>query len=183
MTPVRSGRSQRGIVLVIALIMLLAITLMVVTTSNIADTNMRIVGNLEAREQARTAAIAALEEAISSSRFATSPGAMFLASCDVANRLCFDTNNDGYTDVTVQMADPECVSVIPKKNTEIDKFGDDVDCHFPGEDGTNIYSLCAASVWELEATATDVVTGAEVTVRQGVSILTSLNNIDTACPT
>jgi hypothetical protein len=42
--------------------------------------------------------------------------------------------------------------------------------------------MCANSVWEFEATARDEVTGAEVVVRQGVSVLASLNRIDTACP-
>ncbi len=174
------GRNQQGIVLVIALIMLVAITLMVVTASNIAQTNLLIVGNMESREQARFAAIAAIEEALSSSRFADNPNSIFLTSCAVNNRKCYDSNGDGVTDITVQVSVPTCVSVIPKKNVELDvwNFPDQATCHLPD----TVYSMCAGSVWEFEAVATDVVTGAEVTVRQGVSILTTLNNVDTACP-
>ncbi|MFV8817837.1 pilus assembly PilX family protein [Haliea sp. E17] len=173
-------KNQRGVVMVIAMIMLIAITLMVVTASNIAQTNLRIVGNMESREQARFAAIAAIEEALSSSRFADSPTSIFLNSCGVANRKCYDSNGDGIFDITVQVSTPTCVSVIPKKNVELDVFNfpDQATCHLP----PGVYSMCAASVWEFEAVATDVVTGAEVTVRQGVSILTTLNKIDTACP-
>ena len=54
----------------------------------------------------------------------------------------------------------------------------DASCYLPPA----VYSMCANSVWEFEAVATDLVTGAEVTVRQGVSVLTTLNRIDTACP-
>ncbi len=171
---------QTGIVLVVSLILLIAVSLMVVTASNISQTNLKIIGNMESREQARFAAVAAIEEAISSSRFADNPSSIFQVSCNVANQLCYDSNGDGNTDITVQVSTPSCVSVIPRKNVELDvyNFPDQATCFLP----PGVYSMCAASVWEFSAVATDVVTGAEVTVRQGVSILTTLNNIDTACP-
>jgi len=179
-THYRSDRRERGIVLVVSLILLIAVTLMIVTASNIVQTNLKVIGNMESREQARFAALAAIEEALSSSRFASNPTSMFETSCEVANQLCYDANGDGQNDITVQVGTPECVSVIPRKNVELDvyNFADQATCFLP----PGVYSMCAASVWELEATATDVVTGAEVTVRQGVSILTTLNNIDSACP-
>jgi len=171
---------QQGIVLLLSLIMLLAVTVIVVTASNIAQTNLKVVGNMEGREQARIAAIAAVEEALSSSRFADNPDSIFAVSCDVDNRLCYDFNGDGETDVTVAVSTPSCVSVIPRKNVELDvyNFPDQASCYLP----PGVYSMCAVSVWEFQAVATDVLTGAEVTVRQGVSILTTLNNTDTACP-
>jgi hypothetical protein len=172
---------ERGIVMVVALIMLLAVTLIAVTASNLVQTDLKIVGNLESREQARYAAKAALEEALSSDRFARDPDQIFATSCDSNNRKCYDFNGDGVDDVAVQVSEPECVSVIPRKNTELDvyNFPDQASCYLP----PGVYSMCAASVWELQAVATDIITGAEVTVRQGVSILTTINNIDTACPT
>ncbi|PLW81611.1 hypothetical protein CWI75_14150 [Kineobactrum sediminis] len=171
---------QQGIVLLISLIMLLAVTVIVVTASNIAQTNLKVVGNMESREQARIAARAAIEEALSSSRFADNPDSIFAVSCDEDNQKCYDFNADGETDVTVVVSTPACISVIPRKNIELDvyNFPDQATCFLP----PGVYSMCAASVWEFEAVATDVVSGAEVTVRQGVSILTTLNNIDTACP-
>lgn len=175
-----AGQKQRGVVLIISLIMLLAVTLMVVTASNVVRTNLQIVNNIESREQARTAAVSAIEEAISSDRFTSSPGAVFDVSCEQANRKCYDFNADGVTDVRVDLAEPSCVSVIPKKNSELDVFASPklATCFLPKV----VYSMCAGSIWEFEATATDAVTGAEVTVRQGVSILTTLNKIDSACP-
>lgn len=171
---------QKGVVLVISLIMLLAVTLMVVTASNIVQTNLKVVGNMESRDQVRFAAVSAIEEAISSSRFADNPSSIFTTSCGASNQLCFDSNSDGVTDITVAVSTPACVSVIPRKNVELDvyNFPDQATCFLP----PGVYSMCAESVWEFSAVATDVVTGAEVTVRQGVSILTTLNNIDTACP-
>jgi hypothetical protein len=172
--------SQQGMVLVVSLIMLLAVTLMIVTASNLVQTNLKIVNNMESREQARFAAIAAIEEAISSGRF-TEPGTtIFVVSRGTDRQRRYDSNGDTVNDVKVQLSKPECISVIPTKNSELDVFNSPSEASCYLKDA--VYSMCAASVWELEAVATDVVSGAEVTVRQGVSVLTTLNKIDSACP-
>lgn len=172
---------EQGFVMVIALIMLLAVTLMVVSSSNLVHANLKVVQNIESREQARFAALAAIEEAISSDRFTNSPDAMFIEPCEVNNQKCYDVNGDGSVDVRVMVEEPTCAIVTPTRNADLDVFGDraQATCFQP----PGVYSLCANSVWEFRATATDVVTGAEIAVRQGVSILTSINRIDTACPT
>lgn len=172
---------QQGFVMVIALIMLLAVTLMVVTGSNVVQANLKVVQNIESREQVRFAALAAIEEAVSSPRFTTSPEAMFLESCGGFNNKCFDFNDDGQVDVLVVVEAPTCVVVQPRRNADLDVFNSQqqASCYLPPA----VYSMCADSVWEFRATATDAVTGAEVSVRQGVSVLTSINNISTACPT
>jgi len=174
---------QQGIVLVVALIMLLAVTLIVVSASNLVQTNLRVVSNMESRQVARAAALAAIEEAISSARFVTSPQAMFIRTpCDdgANNQMCYDLNGDGQFDVVVQMQEPTCVSVRPRANSSLDVFGDaaQASCFLPPA----VYSMCADSIWDFQATAIDAVTGAEITLRQGVSVLTTLNNIDTVCP-
>jgi Tfp pilus assembly protein PilX len=180
MKTVAKLEQQQGIVLVIALIMLLAVTLMVVTASNVVQSNLQIVQNMESREQARFSALAALEEAMSSLRFSTSPNALFVSPCEVTNQKCYDNNGDGIVDVRVAVAPPTCVAVTPTPNSDLDVFNSasQASCFLP----PGVYSMCANAVWEFRATATDVVTGAEVTMRQGVSILTSLNLVDTTCP-
>lgn len=180
----RNGpRRQRGVVMIIAVLMLLAVSLLVISSSNVVQANLKIVQNMENREQARESALAAIEEAISSTRFAESPDAVFDATriCDGDNnRRCYDYNGDGRTDVRVQVAEPTCTVVIPTPNSDLDVFGSaaEASCYLPPA----IYSMCGYSVWNFEATATDEMTGAEVVVRQGVSILTSLNKVDTQCP-
>lgn len=177
------ARREGGIVLVIALVMLLAVTLMVVTASNLVQTNLKVVSNMESRERVRFAAISAIEEAISSDRFVDTPENIFSVSCGEANQLCYDINEDGNNSdaITVQVEQPSCVSVTPVPNSDLDVFNSpaEASCFLPPA----VYSMCAASVWEFAATARDPLTGAEITVRQGVSVLTTLNNIDTACPT
>ena len=177
----RNQAKQGGFVLVIALIMLLAVTLLVVTGSNLAQSNLKVVQNLESRDMARSAALSAIEEAVSSARFTTSPEAIFSVSCEQDNQKCYDVNGDGIDDITVQVAPPRCVNVTPIPNSQLDVFNSpaQASCFLPPA----VYSMCANSVWEFTATATDDTTGAEVAVRQGVSVLTTLNAVDTACPT
>jgi hypothetical protein len=174
-----SRSNQRGAVLAVSLILLLAITLIIVTASNIVEGDLKIVKNTESRDMVRFAANAAIEEALSSDRFASSPDSIFLLDCG-DNKKCYDINGDGVDDITVEVSTPSCVIVTPIENKDLDVFGSaaDASCFLPPE----TYSMCANSVWEFEATATDGVTGAQITVKQGVSILTTLNNVDTACP-
>ncbi|KGE04137.1 pilus assembly PilX family protein [Pseudohaliea rubra] len=176
-----SRRRQRGLVLAVSLIMLLVLTLIAVTAANIAQTNLKVVQNVESREMALFAAKAALEEAISSNRFTASPDNIFLQSCKQPNEKCYDIDGDGTDDIEVFVDPPDCIIVMPIRNAELDVFNTpgDAQCFLPpGE-----FSMCARSVWELRATAIDSVTGARVSVRQGVSILTTLNNIASVCPT
>jgi len=177
-----AGR-QRGVVLVVALVMLVAVTLMVVTASNLVQTNLKVVQNLESREMARAATLAAIEQAISYRRFIDTPDSMFPVTCpgQVGNKLCYDVNQDGTSDVLVTVENPTCVSVTPTPNSKLDVFNDreQASCYLP----PGVYSMCAYAVWDFQATATDAVTGAEVKVRQGVSVLSSLNKIETVCPT
>lgn len=181
-SPYRAGR-QRGVVMIIAVLMLVAVTLMVVSSSNIVQANLKVVQNMESRDQARISALAAIEEAISSDRFTDTPDAMFAdgRSCEGEdNQLCYDLNGDDVDDVRVQVDEPTCAIVIPTPNSDLDVFGSpaEASCYLPPA----VFSMCGYSVWEFVATATDEVTGAEVVVRQGVSVLTSLNKVDTQCP-
>ncbi len=177
---------QQGLVLVIALIMLLAVTLMVVSASNLVQANLKVVQNAESRELARAAALAALEEAMSDRRFADTPDAIFSntsVSCvnvaglgDVVGQCVTDYNGDGQDDVTVSVDRPICVSVTVRTNDSFDYLaptgGDFWTCQRKGP-----LSRCADAVWEFRATATDDATGASVFVRQGVAILTKYNDV------
>ena len=178
-------RRQRGMVMLVAVVLMLAVTLMIMAASNLTQNNLKVVKNMESREQVRYATIAAIEEAISSNRFTASPDNIFTVSYGVNNQLSFDTDRDGVrrtdgTDIMVRVDPPECVMVSPLKNSELRpyQFPAEATCYLP----LAVFSLCADSVWEFRAEGTDAVTGAKVEVRQGVSITTTISKIDTACP-
>lgn len=178
---------QKGMVMLVAVVLLLAVSLMIMAASNLTQNNLKVVKNMESRELVRYAAIAAIEEAISSNRFTTNPNNIFTVSCGVSNQKCFDADGDGDattdgTDITVLVDPPNCVMISPLKNNELDPYGNPGEgtCHSGGT--SEDYSLCADSVWEFRAVGTDEVTDAEAEVRQGVSITTTITNIATACP-
>ena len=72
-----------------------------------------------------------------------------------------------------------------RRNADLDVFNSlqQASCYLPGDNNNQVvYSMCGDAIWEFRATATDAVTGAETSIRQGVSVLTSLNNVDANCP-
>jgi len=171
---------QRGVVLLVGLVMLMMVTLMAVTGFNIVKVNQQVAGNMESRAQAMTAANAAIEEAISSTLFFNQPGNIFLDSCGGANTKCYDFNGDGVNDVTVAVSNPTCVTVEPRTNDQVIKAGKP-GCQIGGE-GDDGQSMCVVTVWDMEAVAIDELTGASATVRQGVEVWASRNNVASACP-
>ena len=172
------SNNQRGVVLVIALIMLAVVTLIGTVSANIVMGNLRVVQNIEARAAAKSGAISAMQEAIMTSGFLEGQKA-FVVSCDNSYTKCFDMTGDSLSDdMSVSLSKPECISAIPVRNTSLNVWEDedDASCYQPG-----VYSLCADALWEVTMTANDQVTGARVTVRQGLTTRTSVNLIAAAC--
>ena len=178
-TSLKFSERQRGAVLLVGLVMLVMVTLLAVSGFNMVKVNQQVAGNMESRGQAMVAANAAIEEAISSVLFFNQPGNVFLNSCGANNTKCYDMNGDGADDITVTVAEPSCVVVLPVMNDDLN-FSDrnDLGCLIEGSQD----SLCVDSMWDLQAVAVDNVTGAQATVRQGVSVRVSKNNIASACP-
>lgn len=201
---------QRGIVLMVALIMLLLVTLMVISGFNLSQTNLQVVHNLESRALAKQAAIRALEEAMSSNLFLT--GTVFPVACQQANRVCYDINGDGDDDIAVQVV-LSCAIAKTLTNGEVltrsaayaaAKSGDDgaetvedpsaeslpqlpvaspwLSCIGGGQaSGTGGTSQCADVVWDFVATATDLQTGAQARVRQGLATPADINQVSNVC--
>ena len=170
---------QHGVVLVIALIMLAVVTLIGTVSANIVMGNLRVVQNIESRAFAKSSAISAMQEAIMTGGFLEGQKA-FVVSCNGSSYTrCFDMTGDSLSDDrSMSLSQPECVSAIPVRNATLDVWGDedDASCYQPG-----VYSLCADALWEVTMTASDQVTGARVTVRQGLTTRTSVNLIAAAC--
>jgi Tfp pilus assembly protein PilX len=193
-TPRRQGarpllRRQRGVTLIVALIMLVLLTLLALTSFNLGNSNLQIVSNMQQRNEAVAAAQEVIEEAISSTRFFQSPDDALGNPCGGANQRCIDTNGDGTPDVTVALARPVCAKVQTVKNSSLDLAqSENAGCvvsqvqNFGTSGAVTGDSLCADSVWELHATATDNVTEASVEVTQGVAVRVAKDDIATNCP-
>ena len=182
---------QRGMALVVGLILLALMTVMAITGFNIGRTSLDIVGNMQARQEVIAAANSTIQEAISTTRLFQTPEAIFLAPCNnEPNTRCFDTNGDGTDDISVALdPTPTCIQAqnIPNAALDVDDLNQ-AGCatgvgQTYGIEGTATgSSLCANSVWEIVAVATDLITEAEVVVTQGAAVRVSTDEIGTHCP-
>ena len=162
--------TQRGATLVIGMIMLILVTLFVLAAINMSTTNLQVMGNEQARNEAISAAQQVIEQ-VSSRDFTTNPVAV-TATVDVAG--------NGSTGYSVSVAAPQCLNSVPIKLTELDATNpNDVPCFgsaassaagVPAGTGTG-NSFCSGTQWDLSATATDPTnnTGTAVTLHQGIS--------------
>lgn len=152
---------QRGMVLVIGLIMLLLMTLMVSTAFTLSSVNLESVGNVQWRNNAEAAANVALEQ-VTSSAFTTAPQ---------AQQIAVDLNRDGTAEYTANVATPVCVkaslasSAAPSSITL-----------------TGMSNATWNTIWNLESTVNDALTGASVRVRSGVRVLLSDSRKNLVCP-
>ena len=158
-------RAQRGATLAVGLIMLTLITVMVASVFELSTTDLKSVGNMQVRDEAVAAANKAIEQVLSSP-FTAAPAA---ESIDV------DLNNDGVTDYTVVFTTPTCVSaseiaqIMPPSSISL------------GSAFTVLNSDYFQTIWDLNASVTDVASGAAVRVRQGVRVLLTHAQYNTVC--
>jgi Tfp pilus assembly protein PilX len=186
----RTTRRQRGVTLVTALVMLVLLTLVALTTFNLSKSNLQVVGNMQHRDEAIAAAQEVIEEAISTPRFADSPTDVLANPCGGANKRCVDVNGDGTPDVTVTITpQPTCLMAPLIRLDELDiENPDDLTCSNGGgkDYGTinaaDANSSCANSNWEINAVAEDMRTGASVRVTQGVAARIKRDDVINNCP-
>jgi Tfp pilus assembly protein PilX len=197
-------QKQKGMALIVGLILLLLITLVTVTSFNLGKNSLEVVGNMQNRDEAVAAANRAIQEALSSTNLFNNPAAILTSNCSPAtpNTRCIDTNNDGTTDITVSIGTtagtrPTCVQSRTLLNAD---FASEVVSTDPviqqealnclTEDTKNKgiqnvpfgSSLCSFSVWEIVAVATDAVTQTTVTVTEGAAVRAPAATVATFCP-
>jgi Tfp pilus assembly protein PilX len=180
---------QKGATLIVALVLLVLLTLLAVTGLNTSTTNLKIVGNMQARSEAVNAAQEAIENVISTPTFISSPSNAVLAPCGAANTLCTDVTGDGVADYTTVLSPaPACVSVRSIQMSELNfSNSEDVGCaqqqsqNLGVSGATSGNSLCAATIWEINAQTTASSGNATATVTQGVSVRISADDTATSC--
>lgn len=175
---IRIHRRQRGATLIVSLIMLVLITLLAVSSFSLGKGNVQIVGNAQQRSQAFSAAQQAVATTISTIQFTQTPAAPVAAPCipGTTNTVCVGVNGDGADDITVVVT-PVCDSIQPIPVTVA--FNDPTlqNCviGYPPDTGvvgaTNANSMCSNSVWDVQANATDTLTGANFVLDQGVGVV------------
>ena len=195
-------RTQQGATLLVALIMLVLLTLFALSAFNTSTGNLKAVGNMQARTEATNVAQQAIETAISTPLFSTSPANAIAAACGAANTLCADAAGNLITNpadsskvYTITLTpQPACVLVRAIKTAElyeplVNGEAWAKDCGVSLKPGSAGYggmtgsSLCANSVWNVTAQAVAPSSGARATVTQGVGILIRTADMATSCGT
>jgi Tfp pilus assembly protein PilX len=151
---------QKGITLFMGMIMLILITLMVTSAFMLSNTNLKAVGNMQAKEEAIAVANVAIEQVLSSP-FTAAPG---------AETIEVDINNDGITDYTVAIATPQCISVA------VDTQG--------AKSSVALAGMTISSwntVWDINAVVDDSKTGAKTAVNAGVRVLLTETQKNAVC--
>jgi Tfp pilus assembly protein PilX len=198
MRPVQARhRKQHGSTLLVSMIMLLLITMLAFTSFRLASGNLKIVGNMQQRNQVLAAAQGAIEKVVSNPLFSATPGKALptLSSADLPtpcvatpNTTCIDVNGDGATDITVRVGGlrPDgsyapCVQQVkPVANASLDlSRPEDSSCSVGvgqtyGVEGANSgNSMCTDMLWEVLAEATDTQAGASAAVTAGIRVRSS----------
>ena len=146
---------QRGMAMVIGMIMLVLLTLLVVSAINSSSVNLRITGNMQAQDEARAMAQQAIERVLGvKANFYPTPTAQ------AATNYYADNNSSGNAVYSVSVAAPVCKGAAKQ---------------FPGRtadciNGARAGLFCWDTLWAVVATATDAKTGVRQVITQGVAI-------------
>ena len=184
-------RRQSGMTLVVALVMLVLITLLAMTTFNLGKSSIQVVNNMQNRDEGIAASRNVLDEAMSSTRFFDTPTDALDQPCLNSNHRCFDLNGDKVIDIVTALSTPKCVTVRTLTSTELDITGSEEDrgCSLgtPGDFGIvggqaqRGNSMCADTTWEMTATSQDQQVQSEVVMVQGVAMRVPTDNAETTC--
>lgn len=161
---------QRGLVLILSLIMLVVLTLLAVSAIRLSTVNLRTVANAQSRSEALSTAQRTIDMLLSSN-FTT----------NIAGTAATVTVAEGGKNYTVVIARPCLVRSVPVLNTalpEPDVTGKACVAgvgasHYPEctcSQGNSIYSQCSDTIWQLQATSSSGWFGANVSITQGTGI-------------
>lgn len=139
------GRKQRGAALLVGLVMLVVLTLLVVSSIRVSSTNLKVVGNMQVKNEAVAAAQQGIENILSNVANFYTPA---------AQTSTVDINNDGIADYTVNVDAPVCLKLVPVEGYSVE-FAE---------------SAPKDSYWDIKAVVTDTRTGAAATVHQGAKV-------------
>ncbi len=179
MRPESSPSRQRGVAVFFALIMMVLLTLLAVSAFNTKSVNLKIVANVQARQEATAAADQAAQQVASSSVFAFSATQPYTTAIDV------DVNKDGTADYVAAVT-AGCITykAYPAAGQILDPLDP---C--AGSASIGAMAFCTQTQWDVQSHVVPAPAGArlrnagaDVTVHQGLSVVMSQANTQKACP-
>jgi uncharacterized membrane protein (DUF485 family) len=169
---------QRGASALIALIFLVIVAFVVLTAYRLSGQQLALAGNAQSRAHMLAAANFAIEQTISGVDFLRAPATV------AATPVGVDIDGNGADDLNVTVGLPGCyrLRVVPLAELDDRRAGDAACISGVGPAGSILVlggggaaanpneSQCADSEWNISAAAADPVTGAALTVNQGVAV-------------
>ena len=150
--------------------MMVLLTLLALTATNLSSVNLRLVGNEQARSESVAAAQLAIEQ-VATTNFPANPQPV---------TVNVDVNRDATADYGVAVAKPVCLNSVPLKTVQLNiNNPGDVACFASGAAqntgiapaGGSGNSDCSNTQWDVSATTTDNAnSGATVTIHQGIGM-------------
>lgn len=174
---------QRGMTLLVALIMLVVMTLAAVMSFNLGRSNALVVGNQQAQQITTAIARQAIDEVLSRDLFTKTPDIPF----GVSNAKSYGINGGPGNDIQVAIGPTVANPSLPapciqrSKRVEVNLNDDSITCasnaqQTSGIEGTQTSSsTCADITWEITAQASDSVTESTAVVVQGVDVRQDIN--------
>lgn len=165
---------QRGIVLILSLIMLVVLTLLAVSAIRLSTVNLRTVANAQSRSEALSTAQRTID-CVLSNNFANNVASV----TGIVTGPCAAPLVEGGKNYTVVIAPPCLVRSAPVLNSALpppDVTGKSCvpgASHYPEctcSKGASTNSQCSDTVWQLQATSTSGWFGATVSITQGTGI-------------
>jgi Tfp pilus assembly protein PilX len=152
--------SQRGVTLIVALVMLVLMTLLALAAINLSTGNLKIVGNMQYQQEATSAAQSAINQVLSKGSYLSNP-------TTAPTSITVNVNGGAYT---VAMTPPCLLSSIAIKVSELSLTNrEDVKCISSGSP-VNEQSDCARVTWQVKATVNDAGTKAKVELVEGATM-------------
>lgn len=178
---------QRGVVLVIGLMMLILLTLMAVAALKFGSANFAVVASQQTRAEAIRSAEQVIEQIIANEEIAMTGGTNLFGTG--SNTVSIDINGDGTGDYTVAVTAPTCVKrqVIPQNTLNFAK-ADDLGCarsvdqaSLGVEGASGGDSICSTVTWDVSATASDAFQQNNVSVTQGIGQRVATTRVALVC--
>ena len=156
---------QRGSTLLVSLIMLVLMTLIAISAMSSTTINLQMVGNAQFREEATAAGQRAIEVVLSKTNFLFTP----------PSNQSIDINQDGTADYLVSFVPaPQCLSYRAVN------FGDEGVPSTCAADAT-LGAVCYWTVWDITANVSDIRTGANIVIHQGIRTVAGLKSVAQFC--
>ena len=169
-------KRQQGMTLLVAMVILVMITLLAVSAYRVSNTNLKVVGSMQGRQEGQSAAQAVIEQILSDLQFTRTPAAI------ASKHWGVDINGDSTEDFDVKATpQPRCLRSKPVVIGATPQPAD-YPCIGSAVLGkAHLSSYCADTIWEITATTTDKLTAATTTVRQGVAVRVGVDDASTSC--